>query len=264
MREMPPARFFVLLFLLLSVLFSCIFMALLFSADNESSEPDNVSEEPYEPDGVGDKQDESDGVIVKETIWNILVSVVAGLVTSVLCSLFSWFFFARKWLKNIPENTEKLISNLLNERLNYETGNHNAVLAALNPDNKALSVALNSESYAVLAALNPNNKILSEEHDKLSSDLKFLREEVMRAAGRREAAADGSGIKIGAAFSAIEGVAEVNITLRAELNKRDTEIRRLLDILAERDAEIARLAPLAEETRKPTRGERSDRDRDAR
>lgn len=56
------------------------------------------------------------------------------------CYFFSCFtsisYFA--FLHKIPEKTYEKIEKLLNDRLGYETTNHNAVMGALNPNNEVL------------------------------------------------------------------------------------------------------------------------------
>lgn len=66
---------------------------------------------------------------------NILINVGCSVLASLAMSVFIYY----KYLKHIPEENEKRINRLLNERLTYEASNHNTQLQALNPDNRELS-----------------------------------------------------------------------------------------------------------------------------
>lgn len=55
---------------------------------------------------------------------DILINVLCSLFTSISVTIFIYY----KFLKHIPQETENKINNLLNDRLNHETYNHNAVL----------------------------------------------------------------------------------------------------------------------------------------
>lgn len=72
---------------------------------------------------------------MNDIVLNIGINVISAVITSVLATIFIYYKFLRK----IPEMTEKKIDDMLNARLNYETANHNAVLEALNPDNRELN-----------------------------------------------------------------------------------------------------------------------------
>lgn len=72
---------------------------------------------------------------MNEIIQEIVISMVSGIVSSVVVTIIAYF----KFLKRIPEDTTEKINKLLNDRLSYETTNHNFVLNALNPNNEYLS-----------------------------------------------------------------------------------------------------------------------------
>lgn len=73
-------------------------------------------------------------IAMGDIVLNIGINVVSAVITSVAATVFIYYKFLRK----IPEMTEKKIDDMLNARLNYETANHNAVLQALNPNNREL------------------------------------------------------------------------------------------------------------------------------
>lgn len=68
-------------------------------------------------------------------LFNIIIGVVSSCISSFVVIIISYY----KFLKRIPEATEGKINQLLNDRLNYETTNHNSVMCMLNPNNSALS-----------------------------------------------------------------------------------------------------------------------------
>lgn len=68
-------------------------------------------------------------------IGNLIINIIVSLIIAGATTLIVYF----KFLKHIPETTKKEIESLLNERLNYETANHNAIVTLLNPDTKQLS-----------------------------------------------------------------------------------------------------------------------------
>lgn len=74
---------------------------------------------------------EDSGYMLKD----ILINVGCSVVVSISLSIFIYY----KYLKRIPDENKNKIEELLNNRLNYETSNHNSVLASLNPNNAHLS-----------------------------------------------------------------------------------------------------------------------------
>ena len=75
------------------------------------------------------------GVIMSDLFKEILVSILTGAITSAGVTIFAYFKFLRK----IPEETEDKINKLLNDRLNYETSNHNSLVQMMSPTNEHLS-----------------------------------------------------------------------------------------------------------------------------
>lgn len=68
-------------------------------------------------------------------ITTILINIGCSIAATVLMSVIVYF----KFLKHIPDETKKQIDNLLNERLGYETTNHNAVMQKGDNVQKSLS-----------------------------------------------------------------------------------------------------------------------------
>ena len=74
------------------------------------------------------------GFLLNDILQDILISLITGSISSLVITLISYFTFLHK----IPEKTYEKIEKLLNDRLGYETTNHNAVMGALNPNNEFL------------------------------------------------------------------------------------------------------------------------------
>ncbi len=73
-----------------------------------------------------------------------------------------------QFLRHIPEENERRINQLLNDRLSHETTNHNAEMAALNP----------------------NTAQLSKEHDLIRNDVELIKVEFIRQSSRADAGYD--------------------------------------------------------------------------
>ncbi len=71
---------------------------------------------------------------MNDIFQEILISLITGAISSLVFTSISYFAFLHK----IPEKTHEKIEKLLNDRLGYETTNHNAVMGALNPNNEVL------------------------------------------------------------------------------------------------------------------------------
>lgn len=66
---------------------------------------------------------------------DILINVACSIGVSIVATLIAYF----KFLKHIPEETKSQIDKLLNDRLNYESTNHSAVMQKGDSVQKALS-----------------------------------------------------------------------------------------------------------------------------
>ncbi len=98
---------------------------------------------------------------VSGVFLDIVIGVITSLVGTVLTTVAMWFAFLRK----IPQKTEEKVNKLLDERLNYETANHNSAMAALNPDNRGLS--------AEHTKLSGEHTRLSDQNTRLSNQVSF-------------------------------------------------------------------------------------------
>lgn len=86
--------------------------------------------------------------LLNDIFQEILISLITGAISSLVFTSISYFAFLHK----IPEKTYEKIEKLLNDRLGYETTNHNAVMGALNPNNEVL-LNLVSKDHRELKAL---------------------------------------------------------------------------------------------------------------
>ena len=73
--------------------------------------------------------------------YELLISIAVGLITSFLLTIFMYY----KYLKKIPEKTEDKINNLLNQRLSYESSNHNSLINAIQNGTEARKSGLSLE-----------------------------------------------------------------------------------------------------------------------
>jgi len=74
------------------------------------------------------------GFLLNDIFQEILIGLITGAISSLVFTSISYFAFLHK----ISEKTYEKIEKLLNDRLGYETTNHNAVMGALNPNNEVL------------------------------------------------------------------------------------------------------------------------------
>ena len=72
------------------------------------------------------------GFLLNDIFQEILIGLITGAISSLVFTSISYFAFLHK----IPEKTYEKIEKLLNDRLGYETTNHNDVMGALNPNNE--------------------------------------------------------------------------------------------------------------------------------
>ncbi len=86
---------------------------------------------------------------------DILINVSCSIGVSIVVTLIAYF----KFLKHIPEETKKQIDKLLNDRLNYESTNHSAVMQ------KGDSV----------------QKLLSDEHKEIRYNIDWTKEKINTA-----------------------------------------------------------------------------------
>lgn len=73
--------------------------------------------------------------VMSEALLSILVNIGTSVLVTVITSIGVYF----KFLKKLPEETKDKVDKLLNERLNYETVNHNASLQKSDSVRESLS-----------------------------------------------------------------------------------------------------------------------------
>lgn len=100
-----------------------------------------------------------------ESFWgSLIINILSSVGVSIALTVTVYF----KFLRHIPEENERRINQLLNDRLSHETTNHNAEMAALNP----------------------NTAQLSKEHDLIRNDVELIKVEFIRQSSRADAGYD--------------------------------------------------------------------------
>lgn len=96
-----------------------------------------------------------------DSFWgSLIINILSSAGVSIALTVTVYY----KFLRRIPEENERRINRLLNDRLAYESADHNAEMAALNP----------------------NTAQLSKEHDLIRSDVEFLKLELIKRAARAD------------------------------------------------------------------------------
>lgn len=95
---------------------------------------------------------------------SILIDIGISLLIPAVTTIIIYF----KFLKHIPEETEKKVNTLLNQRLNYEATNHNAVMAKIDSEFKPENSVLSDE-----------HKGLSKEHEQMQQKIDYIRDKAM-------------------------------------------------------------------------------------
>lgn len=114
---------------------------------------------------------------------DIIVSIITGIfagvilssiITTVVLSVVIYF----KFLKHIPDETKKQIDTLLNDRLGYETTNHNAVLQK----SDSVQNFLSTEHSEIKQSISSANKSISYLYGEFNTDreLKKLQYEYLK------------------------------------------------------------------------------------
>lgn len=125
------------------------------------------------------------GEVFMQDFWSspfgqLIINFIAALIFNAAFTIIAYFAFLRK----IPEKTYEKINQLLNERLNYETTNHNAVMSALNPNTSYLSQEhqkLETLSAQVLDHLHTEKARQDERNRILTDDQREIKDKLHRA-----------------------------------------------------------------------------------
>lgn len=113
--------------------------------------------------------------IIVSIITGIFVGVIlSSIITTVVLSVVIYF----KFLKHIPDETKKQIDTLLNDRLGYETTNHNAVLQK----SDSVQNFLSTEHSEIKQSISSANKSISYLYGEFNTDreLKKLQYEYLK------------------------------------------------------------------------------------
>lgn len=158
------------------------------------------------------------------TIFDILVNVGCSIAATIVLSVIIYF----KFLKHIPDETKKQIDNLLNDRLGYETTNHNAVLQKSDSMQNFLSTE-HSEIKQNINSAKENISLLYCEFNA-EKELKKLQYEYLK--DNEKNIIDNIN-KISALGESLEKVNYENLNLKVENSELKQENNRLKKQLAQ-------------------------------
>ncbi|MGN1457041.1 MAG: hypothetical protein ACI4XP_03690 [Acutalibacteraceae bacterium] len=159
---------------------------------------------------------------------DILVDIIVGVISSIVVSAFTTIFIYFKYLKHIPDETRKQMDKLLNERLNYETANHNSELQKSDYIRESLSRE-HSELRGHIVDANKGIDSISRKFDS-EKELKELRYQYLQ---NNDKALIDSINKLMALGDALERVNFENKNLEAENKALELENAELKSRLAQ-------------------------------
>lgn len=157
-------------------------------------------------------------------IVDILINIGCSIITTVVLSVIIYF----KFLKHIPDETKKQIDTLLNDRLGYETTNHNAVLQK----SDSVQNFLSTEHSEIKQSISSANKSISYLYGEFNIDkeLKKLQYEYLKDNDKTIIDAVN---KISVLGEALEKTNYENTALKAENEKVVQENVKLKEQLAQ-------------------------------
>ena len=164
-----------------------------------------------------------------DIIVSIMTGIFAGLIlssiiTTVVLSVVIYF----KFLKHIPDETKKQIDTLLNDRLGYETTNHNAVLQK----SDSVQNFLSTEHSEIKQSISSANKSISYLYGEFNTDRELKRLQYEYLKDNDKAIIDAVN-KISVLGEALEKTNYENTALKAENKKAVQENIKLKEQLAQ-------------------------------
>ena len=159
-----------------------------------------------------------DVLSVSDYVIDILINIGCSIVTTIALSVFIYF----KFLKHIPDENRKQIDKLLNERLGYETTNHNAVIQKGDSVQKSLS----DEHSEIREYLVTSNNKLSDLSHKFDSE-KELKTLQYNCLNDNHKSIIENINKISSLGEALQNVNYENRNLKVELTDKDLKIKSL-------------------------------------
>ena len=164
-----------------------------------------------------------------DIIVSIMTGIFAGLIfssiiTTVVLSVIIYF----KFLKHIPDETKKQIDTLLNDRLGYETTNHNAVLQK----SDSVQNFLSTEHSEIKQSISSANKSISYLYGEFNTDRELKRLQYEYLKDNDKAVIDAVN-KISVLGEALEKTNYENLALKAENEKVVQENVKLKEQLAQ-------------------------------
>ena len=159
---------------------------------------------------------------------DIIVSIITGIfagvilssiITTVVLSVIIYF----KFLKHIPDETKKQIDTLLNDRLGYETTNHNAVLQK----SDSVQNFLSTEHSEIKQSISSANKSISYLYGEFNTDRELKRLQYEYLKDNDKAVIDAVN-KISVLGEALEKTNYENLALKAEVEELKQENKKVV------------------------------------
>ena len=157
-------------------------------------------------------------------IADILINIGCSIITTVVLSVIIYF----KFLKHIPDETKKQIDTLLNDRLGYETTNHNAVLQK----SDSVQNFLSTEHSEIKQSISSTNKSISYLYGEFNTDRELKRLQYEYLKDNDKAVIDAVN-KISVLGEALEKTNYENLALKAEVEELKQENKKLKEQLFE-------------------------------
>ena len=151
-------------------------------------------------------------------IADILINIGCSIITTVVLSVIIYF----KFLKHIPDETKKQIDTLLNDRLGYETTNHNAVLQK----SDSVQNFLSTEHSEIKQSISSANKSISYLYGEFNTDRELKRLQYEYLKDNDKAVIDAVN-KISVLGEALEKTNYENLALKAEVEELKQENKKL-------------------------------------
>ena len=152
-------------------------------------------------------------------IVDILINIGCSIITTVVLSVIIYF----KFLKHIPDETKKQIDTLLNDRLGYETTNHNAVLQK----SDSVQNFLSTEHSEIRQSINSTNKSISYLYGEFNTDRELKRLQYEYLKDNDKAIIDAVN-KISVLGEALEKTNYENAALKAEVEELKQENKKVV------------------------------------
>ncbi len=182
------------------------------------------------------------GNMWKDFVFSIFTNLLTGILGSIGTSLFIYF----KYLKSIPEENKKEIDKLLNDRLSYETSNHNAVLSTITQQTQErkndLSKEhshLSTEHIDIKRLLETSTKSISDNISDSSNKVSEIKEYIKNQEYQKELQYVNLHVSQKEIVDSIEKIYNVGEALKT-VNTKNTEIKKENEKLKEKNMDLSK------------------------